>query len=44
MVQLSSRVRQLNKQAQPYMKSLQPEHQLLHQQLDRLNKDFERFV
>ena len=41
MNQLSARVRHLNKQAQPYMKSLQPENQLLQQQLDSLNKEFD---
>jgi len=39
---LGSRVRQLNKRAQPYMKSLHPENQLLQQRLELLNKDFKK--
>jgi len=41
---LGTRIRNLNKRAQPYMKSLQPETQLLQKQLEPLNKDYEKFV
>jgi len=41
---LGTRIRNLNKRAQPYMKSLQPETQLLQKRLEPLNKDYEKFV
>jgi len=41
---LGTRIRNLNKRAQPYMKSLQPETQLLQKQLEPLNKDYEKSV
>ena len=40
---LGSRVRNLNKRAQPYMKSLHPETQLLQRRLEVLNKDFDKY-
>ena len=39
---LGNRVRQLNKQAQPYAKSLHPESQLLQKRLEALNKDYDQ--
>ena len=39
---LGSRVRDLNKQAQPYSKSLHPETQLLQKRLEALNKDYQQ--
>ena len=44
MNQLAVRVRILNEQAKPYMKSLQPENQLIQQQLSALNKEFNQWV
>ena len=41
---LGVRVRNLNKRAQPYMKSLLAESQLLQKRLEVLNKDFERYM
>jgi len=41
---LGPRIRNLNKRAQPYMKSLQPETQLLQKRLEPLNKDYEKSV
>jgi len=41
---LGSRIRQLNKRAQPYMKSLLPETQQLQKRLEPLNKDYEKLV
>jgi spectrin beta len=41
---LGNRVRNLNKRAQPHMKSLHPETQLLQKRLEPLNKDFEKLV
>jgi len=41
---LGTRIRNLNKRAQPYMKSLQPETQLLQKRLEPLNKDYEKLV
>jgi len=41
---LGTRIRSLNKRAQPYMKSLQPETQLLQKRLEPLNKDYEKSV
>ena len=39
---LGSRVHGLNKRAQPYMKSLHPESQLLTKRLEMLNKEFDQ--
>ena len=39
---LGNRVRNVNKQAQPYAKSLHPESQLLQKQLEALNKDYNK--
>jgi len=39
---LGGRIRNLNKRAQPHMKSLHPETQLLQKRLEPLNKDFEK--
>jgi len=41
---LGTRIRNLNKRAQPYMKSLQPETQQLQKRLEPLNKDYEKLV
>ena len=41
---LGTRIRNLNKRAQPYMKSLLPETQLLQKSLEPLNKDYEKWV
>ena len=41
---LGGRVRSMNKRAQPYMKSLHPESQLLQKRLEPLNKDYEKYV
>ena len=41
---LGNRVRQVNKQAQPYSKSLHPETQLLQKRLEALNKDYQQYV
>lgn len=38
---LGNRVRQLNKNAQPHMKSLHPESQLLQKRLEVLNKNYD---
>jgi len=38
---VGARIRNLNKRAQPHMKSLHPEAQLLQKRLEPLNKDFE---
>ena len=39
---IGTRVRSLNENAQPFMKSLHPEAQLLQKRLEPLNRDFER--
>jgi len=41
---LSTRIRNLNKRAQPFMKSLQPETQQLQKRLEPLNRDYEQSV
>ena len=39
---LGTRVRNLNKRAAPYMKSLHPESQLLQKRTEVLNKDYDK--
>ena len=39
---LGNRVRLLNKNAQPHMKSLHPESQLLQKRLEVLNKNYDK--
>ncbi len=41
---LGNRVRHLNKRAQPYMKSLHAETQLLQKRLEPLNKEYDTYV
>lgn len=38
---IGTRIRSLNQNAQPFMKSLHPEAQLLQKRLEPLNRDFE---